>query len=478
MKKFIYTAIFLAAFLSLYSCSEWLNLLPEDDLVSDEYWKTQEDVEAVLASTYGTLTTQAKTMLLWGELRGGLFSEGQQVPSDASKIMRRNIDATNSYTSWSGMYKVINGANQIIRFAPDVVASDPSFTGTELRNIMAEAYFLRSLAYFYLVRVFGEVPLILEPYTSDGQDYYPEKSDVNTLLNQITDDLKLIEEWAPADYDSDDETRGRVTSAAVNALLCDVCLYTDKFDDALIYANKVIGSGRYALLSSDNWFRNFYPGNSNSSILELQFGKAYGYTSGLFETFSYSKQKQFIINFRAASLFTDDDVRGIGASIGEGNSEVWKYVGINQEEERTDALNDNNFILYRLADIYLMKAEALAEQENYTDALNLINEIRSRRGVADAIIEPSVSAFQVFLLEERAREFAGEGKYWFDLVRIGKRNNYAQKQIVIQSLILNAPASEAPALALKFNDPDSWYLPINDKELQINTNLKQNPYYQ
>ncbi len=121
--------------------------------------------------------------------------------------------------------------------------------------------------------------------------------------------------------------------------------------------------------------------------------------------------------------------------------------------------------------------EALAESGDFEGALELINEIRLRRNIEEATIEPSKVAYENFILEERARELVGEGKYWFDLIRIGQRDNCSRKEIVIENLVLNASAAEASGLRVKFQDPNSWYLPINKTELQNNTKLVQNPYY-
>jgi hypothetical protein len=462
----------------LSSCSEWLNLLPEDDLVSEEYWNSQEDVEAVIASSYGVLTGQVQNLLLWGELRGGLFSAGTRVVADANRILTGQIEPTNSYTNWSGLYKVINGANLVLRFAPQVTDRDPSFTSTELRQLLSEAYFLRSLAYFYLIRTFKEVPLVTEPFISDDQNYYPPKASEEEIVDQIIDDLQFAVDNAPQPYADERTNKGRLTVYSAHALMADVYLWNEQYDEAIEHCDAIIESQKYALMSAGLWFSNFYPGNSNSSIFELQFSSEWGYSAGLYETFSYQKEKRFIINPRIASLYSPDDVRGLGGSIGKVNQEVWKYVGVDDTEERLDANKYNNYIIYRLDDILLLKAEAKAQKSLFTEAGDLINQIRSRRNVEDASIEPSITAFENYLLEERARELVGEGKYWFDLVRMGKRDNYRRKDLVIENLVLNASAAEAPALRIKFQDPYSWYLPVNKTELEINTNLVQNPYYQ
>ncbi len=460
------------------SCSDWLNLLPEDELVSDEFWMSQADVESVLSNTYGVISNDVKRILLWGELRGGLLSEGTQVPSDYSKILKGDLTSANSLTSWTNMYKAINGANQIIKFAPDVVNRDPSFSLLELNQILSEALFIRSLAYFYLVRTYKEVPLILEPYITDEQDYYPEKSDEETIIAQIIGDLITAKSNAVISFDSKEYDKGRATKYAVHALLADVYLRNDKFSEAITECDEIINSNHFGLLGESNWFENFYPGNSNSSIFEIQFAKRWGTSPGLYETFSYQKSKQFIMNARVLELYDEDDIRGIGTTYGKTNLEIWKYVGINPDEERGDILNDNNFIIYRMAEIMLFKAEALIELEQFDDALLIINELRGMRGIGDLSAEPSVEAFEDILLDEIAREHAGEGKYWFDILRIGRRDNYRRQELVISSLILNATADVVFALQIKFQDPYSWYLPISQTELETNLNLVQNSYYQ
>lgn len=478
MRNFKYVLLFSGILLFSSSCSDWLNLLPEDDLVSDEFWKSQEDVESVLASTYGVLAGEVKNLLFWGELRGGLLSGGRNVKSDASRILKGDITDENSFTNWSGLYKIINGSNQILEFAPPVVERDPSFSQVELKQILSEALFLRALSYFYLVRTFKEVPLVTEPYVSDEQNYYPEKSTEDALLNQIVIDLNQALDGATSSFGTTESNKGRAGIYAIHALLADVSLWMDNYSDALFHCNEIINSSNYAVLSADNWFQNFYPGNSNSSIFEIQFAKRWGYSSGLYETFSYLRNREYTINPRVIELFPENDVRGLNASYKITNLEIWKYIGINPDEERGDALNDNNFILYRLADIHLLKAEALIETLDFEGALDEINYLRGRRGITSTSADPSLNSFEDLLLDERSRELFAEGKHWFDLIRIGKRDNYRRKDKVISALILNAAADEIPSLSVKFRDPYSWYLPIKKEELQINQNLIQNPYYQ
>jgi len=480
MDTFKYKHILVALVFSflLGACSDWLELYPEDSLVSEEYWKSGNDVEGIIANTYGLMARQVKTLLLWGELRGGLLSEGRNVPNDPSRIMAGDVTDLNGLSRWSNLYAVINGANQIIQNAPGVVQLDPSFTEADLNRALSEAYFLRALSYFYLVRVFKDVPLITTPYVTDDQDFFPVKEDEATVIAQILEDLEFVKDKAVPHYENLTDTKGRVTVYAVNALLADVYLWINNYDKTIENADAIINSGSYALLTDDLWFQNFYPGNSNSSILELQFSQRWNYNSNLYQTFSYSRNREYTVNPRALELFEETDVRGLGATFSDANLEVWKHVGINPEEERGDALNDNNFIVYRLADIILLKAEALIQLQRFDEAKEAINSVRERRGVAPIEPEPSVTSYEDMLLMERGRELAFEGKYWFDVLRMGKRDDYRRKQTVIDALVMNASADQILPLMSKFQDPNSWYLPIHRDELDKNTNLEQNPYYQ
>ena len=89
----------------------------------------------------------------------------------------------------------------------------------------------------------------------------------------------------------------------------------------------------------------------------------------------------------------------------------------------------------------------------------------------------TVNAFEDMILQERAIELAFEGKRWFDLLRMGRRNNYSRKSDLIEILIENVPSTQKLVLASKLTNPYGWYLPVEDVELERNKNLVQNPYY-
>ena len=176
--------------------------------------------------------------------------------------------------------------------------------------------------------------------------------------------------------------------------------------------------------------------------------------------------------------------RGEDAAIkkyGEDDFIIWKYVGRAPDGRTVRSGSDQtscNWIVYRLADVLLMKAEALSQINRFTEAQAIINLIRDRADVPALSLPNSAAAFEDAILEERAIEFAFEGKRWFDLLRMGRRNNYERKSRLIQIIVSNVPSTQKRILATKLTNPLGWYLPISESEIERNKNLVQNPYYE
>jgi hypothetical protein len=142
--------------------------------------------------------------------------------------------------------------------------------------------------------------------------------------------------------------------------------------------------------------------------------------------------------------------------------------------------DDPNFIVYRLPDVMLMRAEALihlGDQER-TEAAILINSVRRRARIDTLDFLSSNTTIDVFnsvILKERAMELSMEGKRWFDLVRIATNEN--QPDILISRVVSSRLVANRAQVRSRIIDPRSWYLPILRDELAKNPNLVQNPYY-
>ena len=215
MKNRLFIVSILA--LSLFAttaCTNWLDTRPESEMILDEYWTTESEAEAVLMAAYRGFITSDCTyrMLVWGELRSDNFTQGTGIGDEINKVLRQEITPSTPYTTWSSFYSVINYCNTFLSFAPDVLKKDDNFTVEKLRKLSAEAYAVRALAYFYLVRAFQNVPWISEPSLDDTQDFIVPQFSERAVLDSIIRDLELYSlPYIPRIHSTDKETKGRFT---------------------------------------------------------------------------------------------------------------------------------------------------------------------------------------------------------------------------------------------------------------------------
>lgn len=473
--------------ISMLSCNEWIELQPPDGLVREEYWKTKEDVETLLMSAYETLASMDRTLFIHGEIRADMVVGDDNQSRNEQLISEGNIYPDNRICDWDDFYTVINSCNEVIKNGPEVQQIDNTFTDFQLQNLLSEAIFLRSLTYFYLVRIYKDVPLVLEPSESDNVDFYIEKSNGDTVLNHIISDLEAYRLLAPnGNFPTTEENKGRASKNAFEALLADIYLWRFNYEKVIEHVEAIESSGEYFLLPGGLWFELFYPGNSPESIFELQFDGQRNQENNTYDLTRYQNE-QYDPSQKALELFAfnfaREFIRGENNSIrkySEGDFIIWKYVGRAGDGRSFRAGNETescNWIVYRYADVLLMKAEALSQLERYQEALAIINQIRERAEVAPRSLPNSPVAYEDAILEERALELAFEGKRWFDLLRMGRRNDFARKSNLIDIIVSNVPSTQKRIIAAKLTNPLGWYLPIYDSEIERNLNLEQNPYY-
>ncbi|MBE7171213.1 MAG: RagB/SusD family nutrient uptake outer membrane protein [Williamsia sp.] len=481
------------------SCKKWLDLKPENGIIRQNFWKTKEQVQAAVVGCYASLLGAPagisdkplpEYFFLWGELRGDLLTPSIGVSSEELDIMNVNILETNSLTNWRSVYRTINYCNTVIDFAPDVLKSDPTLSQATLDTYLAEVKALRALMYFYLVRSFRDVPLVLKSTSSDDQLQELAKSPGATILAQIVKDLTEAEAAAPLTYNNQAADKGRITRYTVNAIQADVYLWMEKYAEALTACDKVINSGKFGLVSGNtSWFSTvFVNGNSNEGIFEFQFDRQ--------KLNSFYPMFRTRPRFLASNIVTDPDaglyqadlqdatnkdIRGDGAAANFGTGLIWKYIGVDDNSLRAAEESYGHWIVYRYPDVLLMKAEALALTGKGTESLNLVNTIRQRaRALPQTAQNPDPSNADLvcdYILEERAREFAYEGKRWYDLLRHAKRNNYKRLDILLSTVSHTVAGSLQQSAIAKYKDPNSHYFPIYQYELQTDRNLVQNPFY-
>ncbi len=492
------SALILALVLSC-SCNKYLTLYPKDGIVRDQFWQNKEQVSAAVIGMYSSLIqvdvvdkntnkTMAETLFIWGEVRADNVSTGLFSGLDLYNLATGNILSTNKLAQWASIYRTINACNTILDFAPGVLAKDNTLTSEKLNNYLAEALTIRALMYFYLVRTFRDAPLKLKSTSSDSDLAQLTKSTDADILAQIVTDLNIAEKGAAFTYGDRASDKGRVTHYLVNALQADVYLWMENYQACIDACDKLINSNKFGLVAGDSGFYNnlFYVGNSNESIFEFQFDSQAINT--FYPLFLSRQVLQAGNNILAApgqvgnEAFIPDpqndknfDIRP-QTDIDNSGTIIAKYV-INRTIDASYA----HWIVYRYADILLMKAEACAWANRQPDALALINQVRTRANAIYTTAEnPDPTdplAVSNYVLHERNREFMFEGKRWYDLLRNAKRNYPNNLSILTNAVAATVSPQFQQKLIAQFRDKNFLYLPIYFTEIQYDPNLVQNPFY-
>lgn len=484
-KAYRLSVLMMILMFSITSCEEFLDQKPTDGLVYDEYWQNKEQVLSTLGGAYQNLAALDYLLFVHGELRGDMLEpiNGRTGASETT-MMTANIEANHWFARWDRFYEVINICNHVIELTPTV--SDPTFTPYLKQQYVSEAIFIRSLVYFYMVRIWKDVPYITEPTSTDEAEFFPEKTSGDIILENIKSDLIEIRKLMP-DHPTIEMNKSRATAGAVNALLADISLWNFEYDDCIKYIDAVENSGLYFLMPSTEWFENFNPGFTLENIFEIYY--ATGQTNNISTKVFSTNQAE--VNFFASEYTrevlsveeteADEAIRGSGSL--SANFQVWKYSGAKADQFTIRTGNDvgnANFIVYRLADLYLMKAEAYSQKESpeFGNAIEYLNKVRNRVNKSSYVQFSSAKDFEDAILLERSKELAFEGKRWFDLLRMGRRNNYSRKNELVEILVQNVPSTQRLVLKARLSDPNGWYMPIHSTyEITRNKNLTQNPYY-
>ena len=550
----------LCGLLGLSSCSDFLDVKPQNVTIEDDFWNEKSDVDQMITGLYASLEDAGciKRMMVWGEFRSDNVTAGTAVEKDADlqKIFKEDINASNGYTTWSPFYYVINSANTIIERAPAVAENDPAFSQSELKADIAEASALRDLCYFYLIRTFRDVPYSTQAFSDDNQTMALPATKFDDVLDSLITDLEYQQKYAVSTYPSATDAQakyqtGRITQDAIRAMLCDMYLWKKDYANCIKYADLVIQSkiqrakdngdfnemttdqlnrvGGYPLtLESYSNISNAYyghaystifgEGNSDESIFELTFMNADNMPSNAAVNDFYVRNSGSVTRGLAAPSTY------VGGTEGQDNQVFGKldsryledindrtyiskygckevtlnYSDVNNPKaDYGDVYADGkckaNWIIYRLTDVMLMKAEALAAQMSdaaeltdqdktyLSQAFSLVNAV-NKRSICQATLKDTLvySDYQTkekiedLVMKERQRELMFEGKRWYDLVCRARRDG--NTQYLTQQALLKYSSNTA-AISAKMAKMDYIYWPYNIEELKVNTYLKQNPAF-
>ena len=408
--------------LFLTSCKKEIIQDPQTSKVATKFYSTEIEVEEGVNAAYGALQSVYKLNLpALGEISSdNTFDE---VPAnDGGKYGQLDEFTTISQNeivsdTWKGSYVGIQRANIILNRINAI-----KFTDEAVKNArIGEMKFIRALLYFNLVRLYGDVPLVISE-TENPNDFFGRgRSAKDDVYAQIELDLTEAISLLPTTVSE----QGRVTQGAAQALLGKVYLTAHNYSEARMMLEAVYNSGQFTLQS--DLASIFAEENENNSeiIFAVQFasglnGNSMG--SNLFQQFSpsgtHSGSKGHNLPTKELyAKYTADDLRGVAyvGATDEGVPFTKKYV------ESSTQIDDggSDFVVLRFADVVLMLAEIEAEQGNVSGAANYLNEIRTRAGLSPTVAASQDQMTDAIALERRL-ELLGEGHRWFDLIRTGK----------------------------------------------------------
>lgn len=432
----------------LSSCEKFLEVNPKESISDAVTIVDRTSAETAIRGVYSALASgdyYGTSFQSIGYLSGDNIQwTGSQ--SQVQEFINKKVNADNATISsaWVAIYRTINRANNVITKVANV--TDPQLTQALKNQYIGEAYFIRALAYFDLARTWGGVPLITVPTVNPTDNVGLKRSTQAETYAQVLKDLEAAEPLLPATTD-----RFRATRKTVWALRARYHLYQKEWAKAEEYASKVITDAtNYRLIKPFSaFFANDARGTAES-IFEIFYNGTTEVNShrGQWQPQTNGGTRQWAPNDALVALLNDPTVGGNrSALVSKDNQNRW-YGNLYYRNPASDP----SYII-RIAELYLIRAEALAQQSKLNEALVDLNLVRDRAGIA-----PSTAATKDNVLlaieNERRVEFALEPHRWFDIVRTGRANT-----------------------VFGVTDANRLLLPIPVQQLLSDKSLEQNPGY-
>ena len=447
--------IYLMVVVLVVSC-DILEVEPESQISGENFFLTARDAEAALIASYDAL--QAFTYARDVVIVSGILSDETRATTGGNFTRHQgfnpNLDQGNIRQHWQQSYRTIQRSLDVLENVPNI--SDPSL---EMDRVLGEAHFIIGLSYFNLTRYFGKVPIVETTTKSPDQDFLLSRSEVSEVYEVVIRELEEAERLLPAENGN----KARATRGAARAILARVYLHRQQAGDyeaALAKCEEVMADDQYQLVTAENYGSIFDVGQQNSieTIFEISYRPELSQEDGsnqflreLLPTIRYRVQPEDRM-LEAITADPDDIRQHIAVDTFENNIYVKKvYLGDISEP----ITQGPNLIVVRLADVILMRAEALNELGRTTEAVPFLNQIRERAGIAptNAVTQSDV---RLAIESERYVELCFEGHRWFDLVRNGRAQDFVPN----------------------LTDPDRILWPVPVRELDLNPNLlPQNPSY-
>ena len=437
------------------ACEDFLEKEPYHQPVQENYWQTGNDVEKALNGAYALLRVAFNDKVAY-------YTYGD-VPSDEFNFagfedynnvrmfnLGERLNENSAYRTivhlrdWTGYYRVINHASNIIEKIEQVPVDDFNSL-QEKENMLGEAHFIRGFTYLYMTRIWGDVPLITDAIEDPVYQPYLPRAEKELVWTQIEQDLLMAAEKMSWSYNKGANNAVRGGKGAVFATLAHLYAWVGDYKKTAIAADSVIQHGNYNLVNGSN-YEDIFDFPTQENIFEIamnvedeeEFTEGGEFTIGRkllkfpYTVHSWQVEPEWRIEVtRFRNLYNIEDgqvadsvedlrIQSVFRDIGSFMPVCIKYdnTGYEFPERNANFYVSNNIIVFRLAGIMLLRAEALAVLGQDGAAKSLLDAVRMRAGLPP--YDGDNSLFMA-VMEERARELFCEGHRFFDMIRLKRQ---------------------------------------------------------
>ncbi len=503
-----FNAAIIVLVFGLVSCSDFFDVSPDNAIKESDFYRNKEDLNAGAFGMYEALSQEVHKLLLWGDARADMVTTGQKEPDPyINEFVMNNVSPTNPYTNYAGIYKTIARCNRQMEKVYDVMKLDETIADRDAGAYYGEALLLRSLCYYYLVRTFDKFPVIVSDYAEEIT-YLNENGDTisEATLHLTSDQIRGIytipqdkqEVWSmiyndvltamgiiPLNYNwngynlSSKERYGRISQPVASTLAAEIALWLGEYQSASSFCDICIKNNSHSLGTSGTWatqFTSSYASPHSMFLLGYQYDKSFQ-TNRLQEFTSpvradggkyYLKPVSSVVGaiFKDDISVIDSDIREeFSFKVVDGDTVIWKYIGLDNVSSMRPAFqSDASWMFVRSADVYLLKAIADLRLNNFASAFNFVNMIREARGLE--ILDKTTFDYtnrelmDSIIFTERAREYAFEGKRWYDLMFHSKLNN---ENVLAKTVARKYSDGQRSEVFTRLQDEKNWYIPIDPK---------------
>ncbi len=454
--------------LVLGSCSEKLDLAPITEKAANNFYSNESEIESAITGAYAQLQTgglYGLDLIGVGEIPGEDTFE-EIAANDGGRFGQLDDFSTNAGNDlvgdiWRESFEGIQRVNIVLNRIDDI-----TFEDSNLKNIrIGEMKFLRGLLYFNLVRLYGDVPLVVEETTNPSDFFGQVRTPASEVYMQIISDLNGAIQNLPTTKSS-----GRPAKGAAQALLADVQMNMGNYSDAVTNLAAVVNSNIYSLMPSTSQIFGIANEGNSETLFEVQYASGVDGNNEGESAASQFRPSGTTANAKGHNLPSAEFV----ALYESGDTRKDDYVGLDaaanpfyfslKYEVSATGANDggSDHIVIRYADVLLKYAEALNESGG-ANAAQYLNMVRNRAGLANTTAT-SQGELRDAIEMERRLEFIGEGHRWFDLKRTGKAIQTMNAWFTANSINVTI-------------DTDNLILPIPQSQLDTDPALTQNSGY-